>query len=82
MRPVGHDTDLSVPIPSEYIHDDVLPTDASGDADEMGNNFSECKETLQFKLFTQSELRDLIRNFGLTKNKAELLGSRLKGKNM
>ena len=46
MRPVGHDTDLPVPIPSEYIHHDILPTDASGDANEMGNDLFECKKTL------------------------------------
>ena len=78
MQPVGHDTDLSVPISSEYIHDDILPTDASGDADEMSNEFFECKETLKCKLFTQSELSDLIMDLDLTKDKAEVLGSRLK----
>jgi len=78
MLPVSHDTYLSVPIPSEYIHDNILPTDASGDADEMGNDFFECKETLQCKLFTQSELSDLIMDLDLTKDKAEVLGSRLK----
>ena len=33
-------------------------------------------------LFVQVELNDLIRNLNLSKNKAELLGSRLKEKNL
>jgi len=64
MRPVGRDTDFPVPIPSEYINDDILPTDASGDEDEMGNDFFECKKTLQCKLLSQSELSDLIKDLG------------------
>jgi hypothetical protein len=34
------------------------------------------------QLFTQSELNDVIRDLGLPKEKAELLGSRLKEKNL
>jgi ligand-binding sensor domain-containing protein len=33
-------------------------------------------------MFTQLELNDVIRNLGLPKEKAELLGSRLKEKNL
>uniref|UniRef100_A0A1B6CY49 Uncharacterized protein n=1 Tax=Clastoptera arizonana TaxID=38151 RepID=A0A1B6CY49_9HEMI len=36
----------------------------------------------ELQLFKQIELNDLVRDLGLTKEKAELLGSRLKEKNL
>jgi hypothetical protein len=53
-------------------------SDSGGDDDEF-----QCQtESQNPQLFTQSELNDVIRNLGLLKEKAELLGSRLKEKNL
>ena len=41
-----------------------------------------CARNSNRKVFTQSELSDLARDLGLTKEKAELLASRLKEKNL
>ena len=54
MRPVGYGPDLPVPNPSEYIHGDI--TGASGDVDKIGNCDFDCKEILQYKPFTKSDL--------------------------
>ena len=80
MRSVGHSLDLRVPYPYKYIHDDI--TAASGDIDEIGKYAFDCKEILQYKPFTHSELIDLVRDLGFTKEKAKLRWSRLKEKNM
>ena len=81
MRPVGNGPDLSVPILSNF-DDEILPmsSDASSDADVKHDNEFQCMETSQYQRFTQFQLNDLIRDLGLTKEKTELLGSRLKEK--
>ncbi|KAJ8869777.1 hypothetical protein PR048_028785 [Dryococelus australis] len=54
-----------------------MSSDTQSGADEQADEF-ECTDNLEPKLFTQTELNDLVRDFGLTKEKAELLGSRFK----
>jgi hypothetical protein len=50
---------------------------------EMMRNFSVIQKVkVHPQLFTQSELNDVIRYFGLPREKAELLGSRLKETNL
>jgi hypothetical protein len=52
--------------------------DSSGDDQEF-----QCRtESKNPQLFTQSELNYVIRDLGLPKEKAELLGSRIKEKNL
>jgi hypothetical protein len=53
-------------------------SDSGGD-DEEFQCHTECQSP---QLFTQSELNNVIRDLGLPKEKAELLGSRLKEKNL
>ena len=83
MRPVGHGPDLPVPILSDF-DDEILPMsfDASSDAYVKHDNEFQCMETSQCQRFIQFQLNDLVRDLGLTKEKAKLLGSRLKEKNM
>ncbi|KAJ8887178.1 hypothetical protein PR048_013393 [Dryococelus australis] len=84
IRPVGHGQDLPVPKPPE-VFDDVIrdiSIVAQSDADEQADDEFESTDNLEPKLFTQTELNDLFRDLGLTKEKAELFGSRLKEKNV
>jgi hypothetical protein len=49
---------------------------------EMMRNFSLIQKVKSPQLFTQSELNDVIRDLGLPKEKAELMGSILKENNL
>lgn len=83
IRPVGHGPGLPVPEPPQSI-DDVLQS-SEPESDESGpddDEFQCSPENLEPQLFTQAELNDLVRDLGLTKEKAELLGSRLKEKHL
>ncbi|KAF0722496.1 Uncharacterized protein FWK35_00034589, partial [Aphis craccivora] len=90
IRPVIHNTSLPIPIPPEeglnfneemecdqdsFDHDDECPGDA---------NYTPVEDTpsSQTFRFNQDELNDLIRDMILSKEKAELLASRLKQKNL
>ena len=50
--------------------------------DIQDDEFKYIKENLELQLFTQIKLNDLMRDLGRTKEKAELLASRLKEKNL
>ncbi|KAJ8893913.1 hypothetical protein PR048_006514 [Dryococelus australis] len=80
IRPVGHGPDLPVPKPPEVFDDVILDmsSDTQSDADEKAADEFECTDNLEPKLFIQTELNDLVRDLGLTKEKVELLCSRLK----
>jgi hypothetical protein len=59
--------------------------DASTNSSDSGEDVEEFEchtESQSPQLFAQSELKDVIRDLGLPKGKAELLGSRLKEKNL
>ena len=80
MRPVPHDDSLLIPKPPETWSLDETDEDAamhqlSTDSD-TDPNFEPCMSD-EPHLITQSELNDLVRDLGLSKAKAELLGSRL-----
>jgi hypothetical protein len=53
--------------------------DAGGDDDD--DDEFQCHTECRSTTFTQSELNDIIRNLGLPKEEAELLGSRLQENN-
>ncbi|GBM72188.1 hypothetical protein AVEN_309-1 [Araneus ventricosus] len=63
--------------------DDILSDSEDGDTlphkDESSSDFSADEGP---QPFSQSELNDPIRDLGLSKDGAELLGSRLKNKNL
>jgi hypothetical protein len=79
VLPVDHGPELPVPQPTEILEDaSTNSSDSGGDDEEF-----QCHALRQSpQLFTQSELNDVIRDLGLPKEKAELLGSRLKEKNL
>jgi hypothetical protein len=75
LHPFVHGPEVPVPQPTEILED--APTnssDSGGDDEEF-----QCQSP---QLFTQSEPKDVIRDLGLPKEKAEFLGSRLKEKNL
>lgn len=88
IRPVIHSASLPIPIPPEeglnfneemecdqdsFDYDDECPGDA---------NYTPVEDTPSSQTFNQDELNDLIRDMILSKEKAELLASRLKQKNL
>jgi hypothetical protein len=78
LHPVVHGPEVPVPQPTEILEDaSTNSSDSGGDDEEF-----QCHTEIQSpQLFTKSELKDVIRYLGLPKEKAELLGSRLKEKN-
>jgi hypothetical protein len=77
LRPVVHGPEVPVPQPTEIFKDGSTNSSDSGGGDEELQCHTESQSP---QLFTQSELKDVIRDLGLPKEKAELLGSRLKEK--
>lgn len=84
MRPVQHDESLPVPKAPDTFSLDEADEDAAIDhtgttaATDSDSDFEPCVSS-EPHLITQSELNDLVRDLGLSKSKAELLGSRLQG---
>lgn len=89
MRPVPHDESLPVPNPPEFwtLEDE----DEHAETDEMLQIVDDsATEDPEFEpstssnphLISQAELNDLVRDLDLSKNQAELLGSRLQGWNL
>jgi hypothetical protein len=72
LRPVVHGPEVPVTRTSEDVS--TNSSDSGGDDEEF-----QCHTESQIpQLFTQSELNDVIRDLGLPKEQAELLGPRLK----
>lgn len=80
LRPVPHGSDVLVPILSENLPE----IDGSASDSNERPNIEEYKpgDSCAPELFSQSELNDLVRDLHLTKENSELLGSRLKEKNL
>ena len=78
IRPVRHDITMPVPLRNE----DPLLSDSS--QEEIQDDVEYLPSTFETgpKQFSQGELNDLIRDLSLSKEKSELLGSRLKEKNL
>jgi hypothetical protein len=79
LRPVVYGPEVPVHQPTEILEDvSTNSSDSSRDDQEI-----QCHtESQSQQLFSQSEMNDVIRDLGLPKEKAELLGSRLKEKGM
>lgn len=82
IRPVPHGPDLPIPPPPDSL-DNIL----EDDLDQMPYNNSDDEDsynpdTNDPELFSQSDLNDLVRDLGLPKDSAEVLGSRLKEKHL
>lgn len=81
LRPVPHDEHIPVPDPPETLQS--LSMTSSDSECEVPDAKSDCEfESIKPRLFEQNELDDLVRDLRLTKEKAELLGSRLKEKHL
>ena len=80
IRSVPHGPDLQVPNPPDNLSDESESTSLQSATGEM--YFEPHQYDRAIDKFTQSELNDLIRELQLTKEKSELLGSRLREKNM
>jgi hypothetical protein len=74
-----HGLEVPVPQPTEILEDASTNSSDSGGDDKEFQCHTEGQSP---QLFTQSELKDVIRDLGLPKEKAELLGSRLKENNL
>jgi hypothetical protein len=79
LHPVPHGPDVPVPQPPVTLTDDSTTEEDSDKGDHDFPFDSECEGP---QLFTQPELNDLVRDLGLSKEKAELLVSRLQEKNV
>jgi hypothetical protein len=80
IRPVPHGPDLPVPSAPDNLCDETESSSLQSATEEM--YFAPHQYDRPINKFTQSELIDLIRELQLTKQNTELLGSRLREKNM
>ncbi|GFX68178.1 uncharacterized protein TNCV_4440011 [Trichonephila clavipes] len=71
IRPVPHGPDLPIPSPPDTL-DNIL--------DDLDHGYD--PSTNDPELFSQSDLNDLVRDLGLPKDTAEVLGSRLKERHL
>ena len=87
LRPVPHDPSMPAPVPPEdalaSLSDEAVFDDghSSGPSDSTGSEY-ESEENLKPILFSQEQLNDLIRDLALSKQKSELLASRLQENNL
>lgn len=85
ILPVPHGPDVPVPQRPEHLQD--CPSSESECDPEVAFPTSDCDFSpkgvgKEPKLFEQSALNDFVRDLGLTKESAEILGSRLRERNM
>ena len=80
LRPVPHGPDLLVPSPPDNLSDESESCSLQSATQEM--YFEPHQYDRPIDKFIQSELIDLIRELQLNKENSELLGSRLREKNM
>ena len=83
IRPVPHSEEIPVPMPPERLpsESEIMTSTSSSDDLEHGQAFEPgVPETSQ--PLKQHELDDLVRDLGLSKESAQLLGSRLREKHL
>ena len=78
-RPVPHTAQLPVPVPPSVY--DVKPTEISESSETSQSEF-EPDHTKKVTLFHQKDLNDLARDLDITKEKSEILASRLQKCNL
>jgi len=78
-RPIPHSEFLPVPLPKVL---DRANSDSSSSGKSDSDDIYEPDHADTPQLFEQAELNDLVRDLGLSKISAELLGSRLQAKNL
>jgi len=75
IKPVPHGPGIPIPIPPDNLNSS---SDSSEDVQEMDQSYEPGDSSTQPKPLNQAELNDLTRDLGLSKESAQLLGSRLK----
>ena len=79
IQPVAHSDELPIPTFHGFQLSESESISSSEDSKQC-EDFAVSQHNDEPQLFTQAELNDLVRELDLTKNSAELLGSRLKEK--
>ena len=79
-RPIQHSSSLPVPMPPENFNPSSASDAVQTETDSSATGESEDKNVPH--LLTQAALNDLIRDLDLSKDKSELLASRLKQRNL
>jgi hypothetical protein len=80
MRPVAHGPNIPIPTPSETL--DTSPPDYDYDVSVCDGVDFQPTTPSEPQSFTKCELSDLVRDLGLPKDRAEILGSRFQSKNL
>ena len=77
-KPVPHGPSIPIPKPPADLDSISIPsTDEELEGDDVSATYQPTDETSHPKLLSQAELNDLTRDLGLSKESAQLLGSRL-----
>jgi hypothetical protein len=79
MRPVAYGPDIPIPASPETL--DTSPPDSEYDVSDCDGVYFQPKISSEPQLFAQSELNYLVRDLGLQKDCAEILGPRFQSKN-
>lgn len=80
IKPVPHGIDVPIPTPPDNL--DSADTSSEEKSSEEDDEFVPTSSGNEPQPFTQYELNDLVRDLGLPKDAAEMMGSRLKEKNL
>lgn len=81
IRPIPHGPNIPVPEPPIALESTSSSLSSSSSSTETSNHdYGSTPTKGQPKQFTQEELNDLVRDLGLSKETAQILGSRLKEK--
>ena len=80
IKPAPHGKDVSIPTPPDNL--DSAVTSSGEKSSEGDDEFVPTSSGNEPQPFTQHELNDLVRDLGLPKDAAEMMGSRLKEKNL
>ena len=81
IQPVSHTDELPVPSFNSFQLSESDLASSSEESDRC-EEFIVSSQSDEPQLFTQAELNDLVRDLDFPKSSAELLGSRLKEKNL
>jgi hypothetical protein len=81
IRPVSHGPDVPIPTPPTTLPDSGTGTSSTPSTEDEQNFPPDLQDKNPHPL-SQAQLNDLVRDLGLSKEKSELLGSRLKENNL
>uniref|UniRef100_UPI0035902CB4 uncharacterized protein n=1 Tax=Myxine glutinosa TaxID=7769 RepID=UPI0035902CB4 len=78
IKPVPHGPGIPIPAPPENCKHSASDSNEQMEDGDISGTYQPTGETSQPKLFSQAELNDLTRDLCLSKESAQLLGSRLR----